>query len=99
MATRIWFVGIVTVSFMVAADCAAWPATSGSMQISLKIQENCQIASTASPAKPAEPPAVICLHHAPYRLSYVASPHAHDPTQLSAPRRVKSTPEGWEIEF
>jgi hypothetical protein len=69
------------------------------MQISLKIQETCQIASTASTAKPAEPPAVICLHHAPYRLSYEAPRHSHDPTQPSPPQRMKSTPEGWEIEF
>jgi hypothetical protein len=84
---------------MVAGNCAAWPVEPASLQISLKIEENCQIASTASLARPAAPPSVICLHHAPYRLSYAAPPHYRDSAQPSSPQQMKSTPDGWEIEF
>jgi hypothetical protein len=100
MSSLLWFAGTV-VSFLIAANAqASTPSSrSASMQVSLKIEELCQIASTADPTNAIKQPTARCQHDAPYRL-FRTTPRQLS-TQILRSDVHRTTPiDGiWEIEF
>lgn len=69
------------------------------MQVSLKIEEVCQVASIVDPANAIKSPTVRCQHDAPYRLLRTTPPQLGTQILRNDVRRTTSIDGIWEIEF